>query len=129
MIFLLTSIVVIKINIIKKCQKKDVIEFENSTENSDPVVSVCVQTYQHVNYIKKCLEGILMQKTKFKFEIILGEDDSKDGTRDICIDYAKKYPDKIRLFLHIIFLKLGVNTSLHVKVMITGQILISYKNK
>jgi len=100
MTFLLTSIVVIKINIIKKCQKKDIIEFENSTENSDPVVSVCVQTYQHVNYIKKCLDGILMQKTEFKFEIILGEDDSKDGTRDICIDYAKKYSDKIRLFLH-----------------------------
>ena len=41
-----------------------------------------------------------MQKTDFDFEILLGEDESTDGTREICIEYAKKYPDKIRLFLH-----------------------------
>ncbi|MFI1745808.1 glycosyltransferase [Thalassobellus sediminis] len=64
-----------------------------------PLVSVCVQTYQHVNYIKQCLDGILMQQTTFPFEIILGEDESEDGTREICIDYANKYPDKIKLFL------------------------------
>lgn len=64
-----------------------------------PLVSVCVQTYQHVNYIGQCLEGILMQKTDFKFEIILGEDESQDGTRQICVDYAQKYPEIINLFL------------------------------
>jgi len=67
---------------------------------SNPLVSVCVQTYQHADYIKECLEGILMQKTNFSFEILLGEDASTDGTREICIEYAHKYPDKIRLFLH-----------------------------
>ena len=41
-----------------------------------------------------------MQQTDFKFEILLGEDDSTDGTREICIEYAKKFPKKIRLFLH-----------------------------
>ena len=66
----------------------------------DPLISVCVQTYQHVNYIKECLDGILMQQTTFDFEIVLGEDASDDGTRQICIDYAEKYPQKIRLFLH-----------------------------
>jgi len=65
-----------------------------------PVVSVCVQTYQHVDYIAECLDSILMQKTSFDFEILLGEDDSSDGTRDICIKYAKKHPEKIKLFLH-----------------------------
>jgi len=65
----------------------------------NPLVSVTVTTYQHANYIKDCLEGILMQKTNFPFEIIIGEDESTDGTREICIEYAEKYPDKIRLFL------------------------------
>jgi glycosyltransferase involved in cell wall biosynthesis len=65
-----------------------------------PLVSVCVQTYQHVNYIKDCLEGILMQQTDLSFEILLGEDQSTDGTREICIEYAERFPDKIRLFLH-----------------------------
>jgi glycosyltransferase involved in cell wall biosynthesis len=64
-----------------------------------PLVSVCVTTYQQVHYIAKCLNSILCQKTDFPFEIIVGEDDSNDGTRDICCKYAEKYPDKIRLFL------------------------------
>jgi glycosyltransferase involved in cell wall biosynthesis len=68
--------------------------------NQNPLVSVCVQTYNHFDYIKQCLDGILFQKTNFEFEILLGEDDSTDGTRELCVDYANRYPDKIRLFLH-----------------------------
>ncbi|MFA5337840.1 MAG: glycosyltransferase [Candidatus Omnitrophota bacterium] len=64
-----------------------------------PLVSVTVTTYQHKNYIKDCLESILMQEVNFPIEIIIGEDESIDGTRDICLEYAKKHPDKIRLFL------------------------------
>jgi len=64
-----------------------------------PLVSVCITTYNQFKYISKCLESCLMQETSFKYEILLGEDDSNDGTRQICIDYSQKYPDKIRLFL------------------------------
>lgn len=62
-------------------------------------LSVIVTTYNHANYIAQCLESILMQKTSFPFEIIIGEDESSDGTREICTQYAKKFPDKIKLFL------------------------------
>lgn len=62
-------------------------------------ISVVVTTFNHANYIKQCLDGILMQQTNFLFEIILGEDESNDATREICIDYAKRYPEKIKLFL------------------------------
>ncbi|MFV8279933.1 glycosyltransferase family 2 protein [Christiangramia marina] len=82
-----------------KYQKIEPLEFSNSTYTV-PLVSVCIQTYQHVNFIEECLEGVLMQRTDFSFEILLGEDDSYDGTREICLTYKKKYPDKIRLFLH-----------------------------
>ena len=64
-----------------------------------PVVSVSVTTYQHAAFIHQCLDGILMQKTSFPFELIIGEDESTDGTREICIEYAEKHPDRIRLFL------------------------------
>ena len=67
---------------------------------NNPVVSVCVQAYQHESYIHDCIQSILSQKTNFKFEILIGEDQSSDKTRDICKDYAKKYPKVIRLFLH-----------------------------
>ena len=65
-----------------------------------PLVSVCVQTYNQENYIANCIESILVQLTDFDFEIVIGDDDSTDRTRDICIEYAKKHPEKIRLILH-----------------------------
>ncbi|WPR71615.1 glycosyltransferase [Flavobacterium sp. NG2] len=64
-----------------------------------PLVSVSVATYEQEDFIRECLEGILMQKTNFDFEIVIGEDESNDKTREICKEYAEKYPDKIRLFL------------------------------
>lgn len=64
-----------------------------------PVVSVCIITYNHAAYIAECLDSVLMQETDFPYEIIVGEDDSTDGTREICKAYAEKHPDKIRLFL------------------------------
>jgi glycosyltransferase involved in cell wall biosynthesis len=65
----------------------------------EPLVSVCTATYQHRDYIEDCIEGILMQETDFPVEIIIGEDESTDGTREICKQYAEEHPDKIRLFL------------------------------
>jgi glycosyltransferase involved in cell wall biosynthesis len=64
-----------------------------------PKVSVYVTTYQHARFINKCLDQILAQKTSFSFEIVIGEDSSTDGTREICISYAEAHPDKIRLYL------------------------------
>lgn len=63
----------------------------------EPLVSVRTSTYNHGKYIKYCIEGVLMQKTTFPFEFIIGEDCSTDGTREIVFEYAKKYPDIIRV--------------------------------
>lgn len=91
-------------NIQKEIERRFLLQEEYMGTNKpvnhiEPLVSVTVAAYQHEPYIKQCLEGILMQQTNFPFEIILGEDDSKDNTRAICIEYAEKYPEKIRLFL------------------------------
>jgi glycosyltransferase involved in cell wall biosynthesis len=64
-----------------------------------PVVSVVVTTYQHAPFIEKCVQGILMQRTDFPIEILIGEDESTDGTREICERLAAEHPDRIRLFL------------------------------
>jgi glycosyltransferase involved in cell wall biosynthesis len=66
---------------------------------SKPLVSVWVITYNHAGFIGECLDSILTQETNFFYEICLGEDESNDGTREICKEYAKKYHKKIRLFL------------------------------
>jgi len=68
--------------------------------NISPLVSVCIPTYQHASFITECLDSVLSQVTSFPFEILIGEDQSDDGTREICIAYADKFPDKIRLFLN-----------------------------
>jgi glycosyltransferase involved in cell wall biosynthesis len=64
-----------------------------------PMVSVRVATYNHEKYIAQCIEGILMQKTDFPFEVIIGEDFSTDRTRDIVLTYQQKYPHKIKILL------------------------------
>ena len=37
-------------------------------------VSVICVTYNHEMYIREALDSILMQKTNFEFEILIGED-------------------------------------------------------
>ncbi|WP_316811965.1 glycosyltransferase family 2 protein [Pedobacter heparinus] len=63
----------------------------------DIKVSICCLTYNHERYIAQAIEGFLMQKTNFPFEIIVGEDCSTDHTRIILEDYKSRYPDQIRL--------------------------------
>lgn len=84
---------------LSKYQKVPVEHYPHQVDKK-PLVSISVVTYQHANYLCKCIDGILMQKTDFSFEVLLGDDVSEDGTREICIEYAQKYPDKIKLFLH-----------------------------
>lgn len=62
-----------------------------------PVVSVYMVTYNHESYIRQAIDGVMMQKTDFEFELVIGEDCSTDRTREICFEYQKKYPDKIRV--------------------------------
>ncbi len=42
-----------------------------------------------------------MQKGDFSLELIIGEDAGNDKTKNICIEYQKKYPNTVRLLLQI----------------------------
>ena len=63
----------------------------------NPVVSVNMLAYNHEPYIRQAIDGVMMQKTDFEFELIIGEDASRDGTREICLEYQRRFPDKIRV--------------------------------
>lgn len=57
-----------------------------------PKVSVCVITYNQEKYIRQCLQSIVNQQADFDFEIIVGDDCSSDGTREIIKEFAEKFP-------------------------------------
>lgn len=61
----------------------------NAQQNDPPLLSVFVVTYNHENFIRQCLEGIMMQKTNFSFEVIIGEDCSTDNTKSIVEEFEK----------------------------------------
>ncbi len=58
-------------------------------------VSVVVATYNQEKYIGHTLESIVSQKVNFKYEVLVGDDCSKDGTAKIVKEYGEKYPDII----------------------------------
>ena len=65
-------------------------------DNNETMVSILCTAYNHEKYIKQCLDGFIMQKTNFKFEVIVHDDASTDNTANIIREYENKYPDIIK---------------------------------
>ena len=63
--------------------------------NNAPLLSISCLTYNHGQYIRKCLEGFLMQKTTFEFEILIYDDASTDDTVEVIKEFAAKYPNLV----------------------------------
>ena len=76
--------------------KKNSIDMNTSV----PKVSVFMMAYNQASFIKQALDSVLAQETDFSVEIIVGEDCSTDGTRDIVIDYVRQYPGRMHALLH-----------------------------
>ena len=57
-----------------------------------PLVSITCLTYNHAPYIEKCLQGFVIQKTDFDFEILVNDDASTDETATIIKRFEKEYP-------------------------------------
>lgn len=59
------------------------------------MVNVRCFAYNQEKYIRQCLEGFIMQKTRFKFKAVVHDDASTDNTTTIIKEYAEKYPNII----------------------------------
>lgn len=64
---------------------------------TEPLVSVCIITYNHENYIRKALDSVFVQKVNFQWEVIIADDCSTDNTRQIILEYKNKYPGLVKL--------------------------------
>lgn len=77
--------------------------------NTEVMVSISMLVYNHERWVAKAIESVLMQKTNFRYELIIAEDCSTDRSREIIEKYAKKYPDVIRAFYNPINLGMDLN--------------------
>ena len=65
-------------------------------KNDEILVSISCLAFNHAPYIKKCMDGFIMQEVNFSFEVLIHDDASTDGTTDIIREYEKKYPNIIK---------------------------------
>lgn len=70
----------------------------SQSEPRSPKLSVLCPCYNHEPYLRQALDGILMQKTSFPFEVLVGEDCSPDRSRDILREYETSHPGFFRMF-------------------------------
>ena len=87
---------------------------------NDIKVSVTVLCYKHAKYLRQCLDSILSQKVDFKYEIVIGDDCSNDGSAEIINEYKEKYPDIIVPLINEVNLGASKN-SFNIKLHCRGQ--------
>jgi glycosyltransferase involved in cell wall biosynthesis len=78
-----------------------------------PFLSVRLITYNHEKYISSALDGILLQKTEFPIEVVIGDDCSTDGTSVVIAEYQTKFPELIRVLhrdKHMGMVRNGIET-------------------
>lgn len=60
--------------------------------NDEIMVSVICTVYNHGKYIRQCLDSLVEQKTSFKYEVLVHDDASQDGSVGIIKEYAQRFP-------------------------------------
>lgn len=67
---------------------------------SDYLVDITMPVYNHGRFLRQAIEGVVNQKTDFRFRLIIGEDCSTDNSREIIQEYAERYPEIIVPYYH-----------------------------
>jgi glycosyltransferase involved in cell wall biosynthesis len=62
-----------------------------------PVVSVAVTTFNSAKWLPRALDSVLMQRTSFAVEIVIGDDCSQDETVEVARGYQERHPGVIKI--------------------------------
>ncbi len=62
----------------------------NRDVDNTNILTVCLITYNQVSFVKNALSGIKKQRTNFDYSIVIADDFSTDGTRDLIHNFAYK---------------------------------------
>ena len=57
--------------------------------NKSSTLTCIVSTYNSAHFIKKCVDSLLMQETKYSFDILIIDDCSTDNTREVVLELQK----------------------------------------
>tara|TARA_R110002096_G_scaffold76999_5_gene181655 strand:+ start:5167 stop:6063 length:897 start_codon:yes stop_codon:yes gene_type:complete len=68
---------------------------ESTGRNNVPLVSVCMITYNHEQFINKAIKGVINQNCSFDFEFIISDDCSSDNTPFLISEAVDKFNKKI----------------------------------
>lgn len=63
---------------------------------TDIKLSISTISFNQAQFIGKALDSVLAQKAAFEYEIVIGDDCSTDGTREIIADYQRRWPEKVK---------------------------------
>ena len=67
---------------------------------ANPLVSVVIATYNQVKYIEQTVMSALTQQCPFPFEVVVGDDGSNDGERELLKKLQEKYPENLKLIFN-----------------------------
>ncbi len=67
---------------------------------SDTMLNIGILCHNHFNFIEKCINSILCQKTSYNYNIIIVDDFSTDGTREILENFFQQNQNKIELIFN-----------------------------
>lgn len=81
----------------------------NDLHSDEIMVSISMLVYNHERWVAKAIESVLMQRTNFRYELIIAEDCSTDRSKEIIQEYAGLYPSIIRAYYNPINLGMDLN--------------------
>lgn len=67
------------------------------TKKEPPLLSILMASYNNAVYLPHAIESCIGQKTSFPFQLIISDDNSTDGSKEILDSFAARYPN-----IHII---------------------------
>lgn len=87
--------------------------------STDIIVTVVMLAYNHKEWIRQAIEGVVKQETNFKFQLFVHDDCSTDGTTQIIREYAATHPEIVVPFYE-------VENQYSKKIKLTQTILLPY---
>lgn len=63
-------------------------------KNANPILSICIPTYNRANFLKECLASLCESGCENLFEVVVSDNASTDNTLEVLRDFSDRLPIK-----------------------------------